>query len=299
MNFQQFQDEFNKLKLKYPPRTTNVLRSENADYGNYLYDCKNIYFCFDCVGCVDSTYLFDSFKAINCLDGDYVVESQNCYECIDVVAANNCAYIIGSDRIYDSFFCWDCNDCHDLINCVHLKNKQYCIGNKQYSEEEYKKKKEEILKKPIEENLAEMKNISMKFPVTITRVLNSVNSDYGNHVTNSKNLYLCFDCNKSEDSGYMYDSHYMKHAYDTTQCAQSDFIYECSDSARLNNCHHMAFCADIFDSAFCEDCSNSNHLFGCARTANKEYCILNKQYTKEEYEKQIKEIMDSYKGNSK
>ncbi len=295
MTFQQFQEAFNQLRQKYPARPTNVLRSENADAGNYLYGCKNIYFCFDCAECTDSTYIFDSFKAVDCVDGDYVIESQNCYDCVDVVQANNCKYVSGSDRIYDSYFCWDCFDSHDLFGCVHLKNKQYCIFNKQYSEEEYKKKVAELLKRPSEENLTGMKNIDKQFPVTNTRVFNSVNADYGNHVTNSKNMYLCFDCNKGEDCGYTYDSHYMKHSYDTTQCVHSEYCYESSDSARMNNCHHMAFSSDIFDSAFCADCTKSSHLFGCVGLTGKEYCLLNKQYTKEEHDTLTQEIMDSYR----
>ena len=34
-----------------------------------------------------------------------------------------------------------------------------------------------------------------------------------------------------------------------------------------------------------DTCENSNHLFGCIGLRKKQYCILNKQYTKEEYER--------------
>ena len=36
---------------------------------------------------------------------------------------------------------------------------------------------------------------------------------------------------------------------------------------------------------------NSSHLFGCVGLRNKEYCILNKQYTKEEYEELVPKII--------
>ena len=294
MTFQQFQQEFQKLKLRYPARPAKVLASENSDYGNYIYRSKNIYFSFDCVECENSTYLFDSFKSKNCVDGDYVIQSENCYDCFDVLSVYNSAYILGSDRIYDCFYCWDCYDSHDLFGCVHLKHKQFCIFNKQYNEEEYKKKKQELLKRSPEENLAEMKKLAMNFPITTTRVFNSVNSDYGNHITNSKNMYLCYDCNNGENCGYIYDTHDTKNSYDMTQSAACTFCYECSDSARLNNCHHLNFSSDMYDSAFCEDCAKSHNLFGCVNLNNKEYCILNKQYSKEEYKKVIEEIMGTY-----
>ena len=34
----------------------------------------------------------------------------------------------------------------------------------------------------------------------------------------------------------------------------------------------------------------SENLFGCVSLRNKQYCILNKQYTKEEYEKMVEKI---------
>ena len=38
-------------------------------------------------------------------------------------------------------------------------------------------------------------------------------------------------------------------------------------------------------------CSASSHLFGCIGLRSKNYCILNKQYTKEEYEKLVPKII--------
>jgi hypothetical protein len=39
----------------------------------------------------------------------------------------------------------------------------------------------------------------------------------------------------------------------------------------------------------CHSCKN---CFGCVGLRNKEYCILNKQYTKEEYERLISNIIE-------
>ena len=40
---------------------------------------------------------------------------------------------------------------------------------------------------------------------------------------------------------------------------------------------------------FC--CQNVANLFGCVGLKNKQYCILNKQYTKEEYETLVVRII--------
>jgi len=39
-------------------------------------------------------------------------------------------------------------------------------------------------------------------------------------------------------------------------------------------------------------CQNVSHLFGCVGVRNKEYCILNKQYEKAEYEKLVARIIE-------
>jgi len=298
MNFGQFLDKYNELKLKYPHPPPYILKCENSDYGDYLADCKNAFFCFDTSYSQNIIYLFDSYRAINCCDGDYIVESENCYECIDILKAYNCTYLNYCARIYDSHFCYDCNDSNNLFGCVYLNFKKYCIFNRQYSKDEYEKKVSELIGKRPEENLKEMRKLLPRFPVSVTNVTHAENSDYGNHVHYSKNMYLCFDAARSENCAYCYDSHQNKNCYDLTQTFISEFSYESIDSVTIHNSFYMEGCTDVYDSGFCEYCDQSHHLFGCFGLVHKEYCLLNKQYSKEEYEKQVKEIMKSLRETS-
>jgi hypothetical protein len=45
----------------------------------------------------------------------------------------------------------------------------------------------------------------------------------------------------------------------------------------------------IYYSNFCSYC---NHLFACEGLRNQSYCILNKQYEKAEYEKEVAKIIE-------
>ncbi len=295
MNFQQFLKECNELKQQFPRIPNHFDQCENADYGDYLFQTKNAYYCFEDANCSDSIYLFDSFKAENCCDGDYIIESQWCYDCVDISNSNNCTYCIYCSRLYDSHFCYHCMDSSNLFGCVYLKFQEYCIVNKQYPKEEYEKKVAELKKRPFEENMAEMKKLRLRYPVTQTLVSNSEHSDYGNQVFFSKNLYMCFDSAYSEDCGYLYDSHHNKNSFDLTQTHHCELTYECVDGFQLHNCFFTNYCGFLTDSGFCENCSNSHHLFGCVDLDNKEYCILNRQYSPEKYEKKVGEIMKSYR----
>lgn len=42
---------------------------------------------------------------------------------------------------------------------------------------------------------------------------------------------------------------------------------------------------------YCDTCYNCSNCFGCVGLQNKKYCIFNKQYSKEEYEKNVAQII--------
>lgn len=291
MTFQQFLEEYKKLKNSFPRLPNHIHESENSDNGDYLAQCKNAYFCFEDSQCENITYLFDSFKSTNCCDGDYIIQSQNIYDSVDVADSNSCSYLSKCARLYDSHFCFDCADSNNLFGCVHLSLKEYCIYNKQYEKEEYLKRVFELKKRSIGENLLELKDLLKRYPVTQTTVYQSENCDYGNQVFYSKNLYLCFDSAYSQDSAYLYDSHHNKNSFDLTQTHWCEKVYECIDSFQCHNSFNLNYCSRLLDAGYCENCSDSNHLFGCYDLTGQEYCLLNKKYSKEEYEKMVKEIM--------
>jgi len=64
----------------------------------------------------------------------------------------------------------------------------------------------------------------------------------------------------------------LKKEYKENNTAEITYCTYCTDCTDCNYCHH------------CEDC------FMCTWLHNKRYCILNKQYTKEEYEAKMQEI---------
>jgi hypothetical protein len=47
----------------------------------------------------------------------------------------------------------------------------------------------------------------------------------------------------------------------------------------------------LVHSHYCDLCFNCENCFGCVGLRKKEYCILNKQYTKDEYEKAVPKII--------
>jgi hypothetical protein len=110
---------------------------------------------------------------------------------------------------------------------------------------------------------------------------NDVTGDYMYH---SKNSFNVFDCSGVEDSRYL------NHGHDVASCQdcyvivdKSEFSYE-AVSAITTSRIVAGYCVwNTNDADYCDTCENSSNLFGCVGLNNASYCILNKQYSKEEY----------------
>jgi hypothetical protein len=181
---------------------------------------------------------------------------------------------------------------------VNLKNKKYCIFNKEYSREEYEKRardyapssrtKLEALKKQAHE-------FWLKFPNKYAHEWHNANIS-GDYVYSSKNTHDAFVAVDVEDSRFIsfIAPGKVSSSYDFTHYGNvSELIY---DSLQIgDHASRIAFSwftlsgtQEVQYSMFSMGCRNS---FGIVGLKKREYCILNKQYPKAEYEKLRQEII--------
>ena len=83
-----------------------------------------------------------------------------------------------------------------------------------------------------------------------------------------------------------------------------DYVYWGNNSMRIyegisigNTADNISFSYmcynDIRNLIYCMNCVNgTNNCFGCVGLNHKQYCILNKQYTREEYEELVPRIIE-------
>ncbi len=249
--------------------------NEDSMYSNRISFCKNTldsYVChktefgYDNVYCKDSYQLFFSSNSKNC---------------------NN------------SFFLDDCQNCSDCVCCVGLRNKSYCIFNQQYSKEEYRGKLIE-LKLGSAEGIGILKrrleSLRLKAIHRYANIFRSVNV-VGDNIEDSKNCYWCFDlAGNAEDSKYSHWGTYgLKNSYDTGPGTggNSELLYEgVSIGVENANCAFGTIVWYSHGIRYAFNCHSSQNLFGCVSLRSKQYCILNKQYSKEEYGKLVPRIID-------
>ena len=67
--------------------------------------------------------------------------------------------------------------------------------------------------------------------------------------------------------------------------------YEAVSGGKLTHCLWNTTVWGGRDMIYCDCCFDCASCFGCIGLRNKQYCILNKQYTKEEYEALVPQII--------
>jgi len=127
-------------------------------------------------------------------------------------------------------------------------------------------------------------------PILHNMVANSKNSRYSNYVYANKNCYLCFAGNYLEDSLYCYNGQNSRDCVDALYLYDSELCYECIHSTNCYGSNFLLNCRSCKSSSFLGDCVNCSDCFMCFGLTNAQYCILNKQYSKEEYERKMSEI---------
>jgi hypothetical protein len=139
-----------------------------------------------------------------------------------------------------------------------------------------------------------------KVPLKNLNVVNGVNSDYSNNITEPKNCYLCFNAGYVEDCMYshgMSDCHNcvdVSHLSKCETCYDSFWLISGTKNIGCNNCES---CLNLWFSKNCVGCSD---CLGCTGLRNKQYYIWNEPYSKEEYQTKLMEFnLGSYDGYQK
>ncbi len=291
MNAEAFLSEFQRIIRLIPKIPTHNFMTEDCDFGDMLYHSKNMYDSFDCSNCTDSTYLFSSYMCANCMDVSHSVECELCYECTDSHKCYNSSFLENCATLRDSSVCFACTDCHDVFGCVNLKNKSFCIFNRQLSENEYReqiKKYKNLSRASVFAYFDEFKKL---FPWTQTNEAFNDNTVYGNYMYHNKNSYLMFDSSLNSDTFYAFDSNKNDNCADLTQSHGNNLCYECVDCVSMYNSDHAIYSGHCTDCSYLFNCSDLKNCLFCVNISHKEFCILNRQLDPESYARISAEIL--------
>jgi len=132
-------------KTKHPRRFMIGAHNENVT-GNYINSSKSAINSFDSRRTENIKYCAQVLDFKDSYDTANVENAELCYEISAGYKINRCSFCDFVWIGYNLNYCEGCNNNHDLFGCISMLNKSFCILNKQYSESEYNKMKNKIIK---------------------------------------------------------------------------------------------------------------------------------------------------------
>ena len=294
-----FIKQVGELANKVPRFSIMNTKCENCEYSNMAFASKNCYLIFGCVENENCDYGHIVWYSKDCVDNLYIYKSELCYECIDCVNCNKLFYSQECESSVDSIGLYDCRDCVNCIGCVGLRHKSYHIFNQQVTKEEYKKFLEKYSvndESSILYILGKREELRKKMPARA--IFGSHNDNVsGDHIYRAHGVQASFDVKGGENSRYCYTADVPIESYDLTFAVKDDYCYQVLTCLNSNNLISSHLTHDSSYAYYSEFCFNIQNCFGCHGLRNKEYHILNKKYTKEEYEKLVPQIIENMKAS--
>ncbi len=291
-----FFDQYHELLMRVPKASALQLNNENSDYNALIAFSKNAYMSPGSYLVEDCYYVRKSQKSKDCVNSNaidncellaYSTNCNSCYSSHHLVNCRNCL---------DSRFLNDCSNCQNCFMCSGLRNKKFCFKNQQYSEEDYRQILKNYAANPLKNTLEEFRTFINSLPQRASVQMNSENCT-GDYIYNSKNSFECFDCFDLQDCKYILECSDVKDSMDLSlHDKEIELCYELCSGGEKNYNLKFSYCTIASpNSEYMYSCFYMPDSFGCDgfhfRGKN---CILNKQYSEEEYsalKKQIKEHM--------
>ena len=306
MNYEKgkpFFEQWKELWDKIPKPARISTRDINSPYTNMVADNRNCYMIFECSNnenCINCYWIQISKDLVDC---SFTHQVELSYEVDDCYESNSLKYSKGCYSCLDSAFLLDCRGCTDCLGCINLREQKHNIFNIQYTKDEYEKKLKSFkldTHSGVESFKKEFQNFIKDKPRKFAEIFNAVNST-GNYMTNVKNNRHCFHSYDAEDNAYCV--HAWRGAKNCMDCSTAgrgaELVYNTLNTGQqASNVVCGSFCWGSQFMEYCVNCPNSKNCFGCVGLIKGEYCILNKQYSKNEYEKLREEIIEKMKKDA-
>lgn len=296
-----FFDQFRELQLRVPRIALYGKDNENSEYTNHTDHAKNSYMCVD-VGFGE-----------NILYGQWIIRGKDNIDCYAVNSSERsyfsqfmtdcygCTTCYSAEKSMDCGFCFDIKDCSNCFLSSNLRHKQYVFMNEQLNEHEYKERMEAWNHGSYDgwkKTWAEYKKM-LADPKTFHKYGANyyVQDSTGDVLNHTKNCARCFFMSNAEDCAYCYECLEIKDSYDAYESG-----FKCELQYETHGCNRTSFsqfCSVCYDGSFlgyCDLCHNSSNLFGCVGMKKNEFCILNKQYSQQEYETLKGKLIEHMRG---
>ena len=295
-----FFQQFNDLLIDIPHPNLIQKNVINSEYSNIGVNLKNCYFIAGADGAEDSAYLFSpNLRSKDCFDIYSVTDNEKCYDSVGIEKSQGLRFCQDCIVCNNSYLLYDCRNCTDCFGCVGLRNKSNYIFNKSYSRENYLVELEKIAPWThfgLVRAKEQFDKLKLNFPHKFATIVKSENVT-GDEIINARNCIHCFNVKyDAQNCKYCFRAFNAKDGQDATAVWNGvEMFYEVM-SVYAQRVVGSALIWGGFDIQYSYNCFDCNNIFGCVGLKNKSYCILNKQYVKEEYEVLLPKIIEQMKN---
>lgn len=303
-----FLEQVKELSEKTPHTAleTEYLTLKNCDYSNALAYSKNCTLAIWADYCenVFHSSILNSVK--DTADSMRIFSSSElCYGSMGIDKSYRMFYSQECESCTDVWFSRNCYGCMNCVGCVNLRGASYRIFNEQYSKEDYAEKLKELkldTRSGIDAVRKEAEALWKKLPYRFYSG-NSLNVNVtGEYVYESRNCKDMYNAGGAENCRYcqFITVHPAKDCMDYSGWGNgAELIYECTNvGVSSSNTKFSAFCfPDVLNTEYSLWAIAAKNNFGCVNLKRKSYSILNKQYSKEEYEVLREKIIEDMKNN--
>lgn len=290
--FSQWQALFKRVPQ---PAVFNSKCTDSA-YCNHVGELNKCYLVF---ASWEGENLYYATRESNCKDSFDLSGSTTTelgYETIGGNTLYNVQFVQNCTQVRDSQFLYECRNVHDCFGCVNLRNKSFCFFNEQLDETTYRQRLADIDLGGYQNVLNVIQKFTALKQSAIHRFTNATNAprSTGNNLLNTENCDYCFDARGVNDCRYCVNAvGPMSDTYDGYGVgAEAELMYELIDSGIHGSM--LLFDAVVWGGhnvLYSYNCTNCKDCFGCIGLRNVQYCILNQQYTKEEYEQLLPKVI--------
>ncbi len=288
-----FFDQFKVLRETVPRLGIYHTQSENSDYTIHSSRNRNCYMCSSIIDCEDVFYSDFTFECKDCLDLFSCTKMTLCYDCLFSEECYRCDWCENCNNLTECTLCFDCRGSQNLIGCTGLRKQKNKILNQAATPESIRETTMKLKTDPAfrAEFEEKFRVLRLAHPHPSIWMINAEDCS-GNYIYNSKNARSCYNVKRMEDTTFVYEANAHVNTMDCCRIGNGELLYECASIIDLKV---AAFCNLTYQCDrmyYCDNCIGTSECFGCFGLKKHRHCILNKQYSKEEYERLVPQIIE-------
>ncbi|MBU0531773.1 MAG: hypothetical protein ABIG32_04155 [Candidatus Uhrbacteria bacterium] len=292
---QPFFDQLYKLSRAVPRAAGfNYVPPENS-VAFISFGDKDSYFVIACKS--KRTYHSqNAYEVEDCAEMTLSNNAQNCYQILRSDRAFNCKFLYECKDCVDCVFSFDCRNCEKCFGATNKRNKKYLFFNEQLSAEQWEARVAKIdlssyqVRQEYEQKYLDLirqavwpENWSINAEDSTGDYLYDVSNCYNCYYTSAPGSRDCEDCTYFE-GGPSQGCYSIAATINSSNCYYgigvegSNLLFGMSINVKCDTCE------------YCELCYECSFCFGCTGLRHKKYCILNQQYTEQEYWKILDQL---------